>query len=82
MHISGNRIALLFYQPQSMEKMMKVVDLVGNELATYDELRGNGKPKLGMLGGAFACYTQQPEHFTFLVTDDNHKIELKHAGAR
>lgn len=82
MHISGKRIALLFYQPQSMEKIMKVVDLEGNELATYDELRVDGKPKLGMLGGAFACYTQQPERFTFLVTDDNHKIELKHAGAR
>ena len=82
MHISGNRMALMFYQPQSMDKLMKVLDLEGNELAAYDELRVNGKPKLGMLGGAFACYTQQPERFTFLVTDDNHKIELKHAGAR
>ena len=82
MHISGNRIALLFYQPQSMEKIMKILDLEGNELAAYDELRVNGKPKLGTLGAAFACYTQQPERFTFLVTDDNSKIELKHAGAR
>lgn len=82
MHISGNRIAFLFYQPQSMEKVMRVVDLEGNELANYDELRVNGKPKLGILGGAFACYTVQPERFTFLVTDENHRIELKHAGAR
>jgi hypothetical protein len=82
MHISGNRIAVLFYEPQTMEKVMKIVDLEGHELASYDELTVNGKPKLGMLGVAFACYTQQPERFTFLVTDDNHRIELKHAGAR
>lgn len=82
MHISGNRIAILFYQPQSMEKIMKVVDLEGHELSTYVELREDGKPKLGMLGAAFACYTQQPERFTFLVSDEHHKIELKHAGAR
>jgi len=82
MHVSGNRIAILFYQPQSMEKIMKVVDLEGHELSTYAELREGGKPKLGMLGAAFACYTQQPERFTFLVSDENHKIELKHAGAR
>ena len=82
MHISGNRIAILFYQPQSMEKIMKIVDLEGHELSTYEELREDGKPKLGILGAAFACYTQQPERFTFLVSDENHKIELKHAGAR
>jgi hypothetical protein len=82
MHISGNRIAILFYQPQSMEKIMKIVDLEGHELSTYAELREDGKPRLGMLGAAFACYTQQPERFTFLVSDEHQKIELKHAGAR
>jgi hypothetical protein len=78
MHISGNRMAVLFYEPQSNEKIMKIVDLEGKEIATYDELVANGKPQLGMLGLAFACYTQQPERFTFLVTDE-HKIQLKHA---
>jgi hypothetical protein len=82
MHIVGNRIAVLFYEPQTMEKIMKIVDLEGHELASYDELRENGKPARGMLGLAFACYTNQPERFTFLVTDDKHQILLKHAGAR
>jgi hypothetical protein len=81
MHISGSRMAVLFYQPQTNEKVMKIVDLEGNEIATYDELVVDGKPKLGMLGLAFACYSQQPERFTFLITD-NHKIQLKHAAAR
>lgn len=82
MHISGNRIATLFYEPQTMEKVLKIVDLEGNELASYDELRENGKPAHGMLGLAFACYSAQPERFTFLITNDKHQILLKHAAAK
>jgi hypothetical protein len=82
MHISGNRIAVLFYHPQTMEKVMKILDLEGHEVATYDELRADGKPKLGMLGLAFACYTQKPERFLFLVTGENHRIQLRLAEGR
>jgi hypothetical protein len=82
MHISGSRIAVLFYQPQTMETVMKVVDWEGQELATYDETRANGKPKLDNLGLSFACYTAKPERFTFLVTGDDYKIELKRVEAR
>jgi len=82
MHIAGNRIAVLFTQRQTMEKIMKVVDLEGQELATYDELREQGKPKLGTLGSAFACYTLKPERFTFLVTTDDHRIQLKQVEGR
>jgi len=42
-HITGNRVAVLFYQPQTMEKVMKIVDLQGHELASYEELRAGGK---------------------------------------
>jgi len=35
MHISGNRIAILFFHPQTTRKLMKVVDLEGRELGTY-----------------------------------------------
>jgi hypothetical protein len=82
MHISGNRIAVLFYHPQTMEKIMKIVDLEGHELAAYDELRADGKPKLGMVGLAFACYTQKPERFLFLVTGDDHRVQLRLAEGR
>jgi hypothetical protein len=81
MHISGNRIAVLFYEPQTFETIMKIVDLEGHELATYNELMENGKPKPDALGAAFACYTQQPERFTFLGGDNEHKIQLKIAEA-
>jgi len=82
MHIDGSRIAVLFFHPQTMEKVMKVVSLEGEEIASYDELLEGGKPKAGMLGLAFACYTQRPERFTFLVTDDSHRIQLRSAEAR
>jgi hypothetical protein len=82
MHIAGNRIALLFFQPQTMEKRMKIVDLEGREIATYDELRVDGKPKYGLLGTAFACYTENPQRFTFLSTGDDSRLELRTAEAR
>lgn len=77
MHIAGKRMAVLFYEPQTMEKVMKIVDLQGRDIASYDELREGGKAKLGTLGLAFACYTVKPERFTFLVAGDDHRIELK-----
>jgi hypothetical protein len=82
MHISGNRIAVLFRKPQTNEKIMKIVDLDGNDLSTYDELRDNGKAKLGPVGLAFACYHSNPEWFTFLTTDDTHRIKLTKVEAR
>lgn len=80
MHISGNRIALLFRKMD--EKLMKVVDLEGHELATYDEQRVDGKPKLGPLGLAYACYNSKNEQFTFLTTDDSYKVQMKHVQPR
>jgi hypothetical protein len=82
MHASGSRIAVFFYNEQTMEKVMKVVDLEGHEVASYKELQENGKPKLGVLGLAFACYSSRPERFTFLTTDDDHRIEIKGVEAR
>ena len=82
MHISGNRIALLFFEPQTMEKRMKIVDLEGREIATYDEVRTEGKAKFGLLGTAFACYTANPESFTFLTTGANDTLELAIAEPR
>lgn len=74
MHISGNRIAIVFFHPQTKEDRMKIVDLEGHDIATYDEPKENGKAKFSML--SFACFTENPEHFTFLSTGDDHKLEL------
>ena len=85
MHISGDRIAVLFVQRETHEKLMKVVDLEGNELATYDYERpadGVSKSELPHLGLAFACYTAKPERFTFLTTTDDYRIQLQFAEGR
>jgi hypothetical protein len=81
MHISGNRIAILFYQPQTMAEVMRVVDLEGNELATYDE-DSNDTKSLGHLGIAYACYTSTSERFTFLGIGDPGRMEIKTVEAR
>jgi len=80
MHIAGNRIAVLFFEPQTMEEVMKVVSLEGEEVATFqlDE-----RPQYGTLGLAFACYTENDSsRFTFLTTGDGDKLELRIAEPR
>jgi hypothetical protein len=76
MHVFQNRIAVLFVSPPTHDKIMKIVDLEGHELATYDELRANGKPQGAMLGGAFACYAENPTRFIFLGADDDNRLQF------
>jgi hypothetical protein len=82
MHVFQNRIAVLFVEEQNHDKIMKIVDLEGHEIATYDELRPNGQPTHGMLGTAFACYTENPTRFTFLGSDDDNRLQLWIAESR
>lgn len=76
MHISGNRIAILFRKELSNHQILKVTDLNGNEVATYEEPLIEGFPALGP---AFICYSSSPERFTFLTTMANGKLGLKSA---
>ena len=74
MHISGNRIAVMFWQPQTYEQIIKVVDLNGRTVAThYEPAAKDGEQPLGL---GFACYTQNPERFTFLETTDDNRVAL------
>ncbi len=82
MHLSGTRIAVLFAQPDTQEQVMKVVDLEGHEIETFDQPVENGQPKYGRLGLGFVCYTDNPERFTFLSTGDNNKLEFLIAEPR
>jgi len=81
MHISGNRIAILFRDQSSSEKVMKIVDLEGNETAAYDDLKINRQPKSKPLG-EFGCYSASPERFTFVMNDNEGKIYLQETEAR
>jgi hypothetical protein len=73
MHIGGNRIAVLFHQPQTGDEIIKIVDLAGREISTYDESVVNGEQPLGL---AFACYASNPERLTFFETTEDNKLEL------
>jgi len=75
MHISKSRIAVLFVDPQSKDMIMRIVDLEGHQIATYDQLKVDGRPK-EPLGAAFACYMENPTRFVFLGADDNDKVQL------
>lgn len=88
MHVSGGRIAVLFSEPQTYEKILKIVNLEGRELATYSgdatyltDTAGKAN-KTRPLGGAFACYTTDPERFIFLATGTDDKLEFRIAEAR
>jgi hypothetical protein len=74
MHIYKNRIAILFVEMQRHDILMKIVDLEGHELATYDESKVGGRP--GNLSAAFACYTENPTRFVFLGADENDKVQF------
>ncbi len=70
MHTAGNRIAVEFWEPQSRKELIKVTDLEGREIATYDGTVKDGDTQRPV-GGAFACYAQNPERFIFLFTSDD-----------
>ncbi len=86
-HVSGNRIAVLFDEPQTHQKVMKIVDVEGRELATYSGdaiypgAAGAKAEEKQPLGGAFACYTTDPERFLFLGTGADDRLEFRIAEA-
>jgi hypothetical protein len=76
MDLYENRIAILFVARQTFDLIIKIVDLEGHEIATYDRPRANGKPK-DDLGVALACYTENPTRFIFLGANDDDKLQLR-----
>jgi hypothetical protein len=63
LHISGERIAVLFHNDSIGKQLIKVVSLTGQELAIYDTATGMDSP-----GPTLACYSASDERFTFLRT--------------
>lgn len=79
MHVSGNRIAVLFRNQQTHEELIKVVDLQGKEVAVFESPMVNG---WSAIGPAFICYASNPDRFTFLTTLDDDKLEIIRATPR
>lgn len=76
MHLSSNRLAILFFHLQTKEERMTIVDLHGREVAAYRGFASqDNQPSVeSML--AFACFTAQPEVFTGLWTTDSNNLEI------
>lgn len=60
---------------------MKTMDLEGHEIANYEEGRVDPQQN-DLLGLAFACYTANPQRFTFLTAGDGDRIEIRAAEGR
>ena len=76
MHVYRNRIAVLFVKMHVNEEIMKIVDLEGHEIATYDGPKPDAKAPNGTLSAAFACYTENPTRFVFLGADNKDRVQL------
>jgi hypothetical protein len=81
-HVSENRIAVLFVNRQTMHKVIKIVDLEGHEMAIYTEPMAGGKLAGGVNTAALACYAQNPDRFTFLGTGDDNRVQFWIAEGR
>lgn len=75
MTVAGNRIAVAFMKSAPGESikdwLMEVVDLEGNKVAAY------GQPVIEnhvAFGFTLACYTHNPEQFTFVSWADDEKV--------
>lgn len=77
MHMADNRIAILFWNNMTKRELIKVVDLKGREVATYQAPVVNG---MSAVGPAFVCYSGNPERFTFLTTMGDGKLGIKTAS--
>lgn len=77
MHVYKNRIAVWLVDMQSGNSIMKIVDLEGHEIATYDESKAeDAKQPDGELGAAFACYTENPARFTFVGANNENRLQF------
>lgn len=76
LQIAGNRIAILYFQPQTPNMFIKILDLEGREVTTYKPMMENGK-EYNPLGLGLACYALDPERFTFISTNEKNRLVLK-----
>jgi len=80
MHLSGHRIALVSQnEGETRSDTVSVFDLEGKPIATYETF-----PRTGTTDSAlrWACYTDNPERFTFLGTTDEGYKQFKIAEPR
>jgi hypothetical protein len=77
LHASKSRLAIQYWNNETKEMQIKVVNMDGNEVASYEDL-DKESPKAGP---ALTCFTENPDRFTFLTNVDG-KIALRTFGVR
>jgi hypothetical protein len=74
-HVSGNRMAVSFWNDDDQSRMLAVNDAqTGQRIATY-----SGSAELGQ---SFACYSADDAVFTFLHLGEKNELEVIRAEAR
>jgi len=76
MQLYQNRIAVLFGDSQKSDMIMKVADVEGHEIATYDLPAGGREHMETRLTVALACYTENPTHFLFIGSNEDRHLQL------
>jgi hypothetical protein len=74
-HLSGNRLALSFWNNENQRQTVVVADAqTGRKIASYADLTG--------LGPSFACYSANDGVFTFLKLGEGNELEVIRAEAQ
>jgi hypothetical protein len=74
-HVSGNRLAISFWNEESQSRMVVVADAqTGRKVATYADSTE--------LGTSFACYEANEGVFTFLNLGEGNELEVIRAEAQ
>ncbi len=74
-HLSGNRLALSFWNEESQRQTVVVADAqTGRKIASYADPTG--------LGPSFACYSANDGVFTFLKLGEGNELEVIRAEAQ
>src|SRR5258708_3125494 len=74
-HLSGNRLALSFWNEESHRQIVVVADAqTGRKIASYADPTG--------LGPSFACYSANDGVFTFLKLGEGNELEVIRAEAQ
>src|ERR1700681_3137253 len=74
-HLSGNRLALSFWNDESQSQTVVVADAqTGRKIASYADPTG--------LGPSFACYSANEGVFTFLRLGEGNELEVIRAEAQ
>jgi hypothetical protein len=81
MQLYKNRIAVLFGELQTGDTIVKVTNLEGQDVVTY-QVPTAGLETTSGLTVALACYTENPTRFVFVGANDAGKLQLLTAEPR